>query len=116
MIFLLARQNTKKQQSKIYTCKNFDVRYLPRLGHSASKTKINYHKSFNARIKHEICSVCAVLIFGVLVMTTSFVAQFFGDLVLTATLSMIGSFGGPVLSVISLGIFLPFVNSWVGCI
>jgi hypothetical protein len=42
-----------------------------------------------------------------------FCAQFFGDLILQMALSIFGFVGGPLNALLSLGLFLPFINSWV---
>jgi hypothetical protein len=42
-----------------------------------------------------------------------FIAEYLGDLVLQIALSIFGFVGGPVLGVITVGMFIPFINSWV---
>lgn len=52
------------------------------------------------------------LVFGVVIIAMGFVAEYLGDLVLQISISIFGFAGGPVLAVISLGMFFPFINSW----
>jgi signal transduction histidine kinase len=55
----------------------------------------------------------AALGFGAFTIGMSFVAQFLGDFVLQMAFSIFGFVGGPLNGLLSLGLFFPFVNSWV---
>lgn len=54
------------------------------------------------------------LIYGLITTAMGFVAQYLGELVLQIALSIFGFVGGPLTAVLALGLFFPFVNSWVG--
>lgn len=68
---------------------------------------------YRALLKFLLC-FRAALGFGLFVIAMGFVAQFLGDLVLTIALSIFGFVGGPVLGLLTVGIFFPFVNWKVG--
>ena len=55
----------------------------------------------------------AALGFGLFTILMGFLAKYFGDLILQMALSIFGFVGGPLSALLSLGLFLPFVNSWV---
>lgn len=61
-----------------------------------------------------IVTFSTALLFGCLTIGLAFAAQFFGKLILQMALSIFGFVGGPLMGLLSLGIFFPFVNSWVG--
>jgi hypothetical protein len=51
--------------------------------------------------------------FGVAAIGLAYLCQYFGNTVLQLSLSLFGLLGGPLLGVISLGMFVPFANSFV---
>jgi hypothetical protein len=66
---------------------------------------------FNSR--HVIFFLRQALLFGGLTIGLGFAAQHFGDLILQIALSIFGFVGGPLFALLILGVFFPFVNSWV---
>jgi len=52
-------------------------------------------------------------LFGLITIAFSFLCEYVGQTVLQLSLSIFGLLGGPLLGVISLGMFVPFTNSYV---
>ena len=57
--------------------------------------------------------VLAALLFGLSVTFMAILAQYMGQTVLQIALSIFGFVGGPLLALLTIGMVLPFVNSWV---
>lgn len=55
----------------------------------------------------------AAVFFGVLTIALSFAAQYFGALVLQVAISVFGMVGSPLAGLLSVGMLVPCVNSWV---
>jgi hypothetical protein len=53
------------------------------------------------------------LSFGIAAIGLAYLCQYFGNTVLQLALSLFGLLGGPLLGVISLGMFVPYANSFV---
>ena len=51
--------------------------------------------------------------YGMVAIGTGYATQFMGSSILQITISIFGFVGGPLTSLIVLGVLFPFVNSWV---
>ncbi|CAF0921410.1 unnamed protein product [Brachionus calyciflorus] len=69
----------------------------------------NEHLSHRKSI---IITNCLAGIFGIVTIGLSFLCQYFGSTVLQLSLSIFGILGGPLLGVITLGMLVPFANSY----
>ena len=54
-----------------------------------------------------------VLVYGIVAIGSGYIAQYMGDSILQITISIFGFVGGPLTSLIVMGICFPFINSWV---
>ena len=59
---------------------------------------------------NDLTQLQTVLSLGLLVTGLGFAAQFFGDVVVQVSFSIFGFVGGPLFGVVTLGIFVPFIN------
>ena len=60
-----------------------------------------------------ILYVFPVVFYGVLTIGIAFLTPLLGDSVVQLALSIVGTLGAPIFAIFALGIFCPFVNSWV---
>lgn len=54
------------------------------------------------------------MLFGLLTIAVAFLSEVLGKLVIQIVISVFGMVGGPLAGMISMGLFFPMANAWVG--
>lgn len=73
----------------------------------------HYKKVQMDQNKSMMLSKILAALFGVITICLAYLCFYLSDTVLQVSLSIFGLLGGPLLGVISLGMFVPFANSYV---
>ena len=65
------------------------------------------------KIKHLQHIVFSAILFGLSSVGLAFLISFMGKTLLQICFSIFGMVGGPLLGLIIVGVFFPWINSWV---